>query len=400
MARLRHAIKHQYSEFVEWELVKSVYNQLPSLLIGGSAVTAGAVIAWVETHNGWFLLWSIVSAVVTIGRIVLNCAFDRGRSTAAPASARVWRDRFTLGAWALGVVLGVSGCGVVLPLDAFSRLLLTAIQAVTLMGAVTRNAGCSRAAKGQILLAICPVVIACVIVHDRQRLIFLAFLFFELAGALGTVRYLHRQMVRLLESNEANIKLASVANSANAELAAVNLRLEEVALTDGLTGIANRRRFDQVLGEEVRRAQRDGSELSLLMLDIDFFKQFNDQYGHVAGDDCLQRVAHAIHDGLRRPGDLVARYGGEEFGTVLPQMDSAAATALARLLCERIAALAIPSAASDTGIVTVSVGVAMLAPGSSSRPADLVQRADEALYAAKAGGRNCVRFATSPVVTV
>ena len=168
--------------------------------------------------------------------------------------------------------------------------------------------------------------------------------------------------------------------------------LENLSTTDGLTDLPNRRRFDEFLNREWRRAMRDQSLLSLILLDIDFFKEFNDHYGHLAGDDCLRQVAAVLREVVQRPGDLAARYGGEEFACVLPDTDSSGAVTLAYKIRERMAEVNIPhffSSVADR--LTLSFGVAALVPGKGQSPADLIRLADSLLYAAKKGGRNQVR---------
>lgn len=168
-------------------------------------------------------------------------------------------------------------------------------------------------------------------------------------------------------------------------------RLRELSATDGLTQIANRRTFDDWLAREWERAIRQGTLLSVVMTDIDFFKRYNDRYGHVAGDTCLQKVAAALKSGVRHIGDLVARYGGEEFVVVLPGADAAAARAVAEALRAAIESLALPHAGNpDTGVVTISLGVATMRPTHDVQPTALVELADQKLYEAKAGGRNRV----------
>jgi len=171
--------------------------------------------------------------------------------------------------------------------------------------------------------------------------------------------------------------------------------LGRLSFTDGLTGIANRRRFDHVLDQEWKRGGRSRAPLSLCILDVDHFKRFNDAAGHLAGDDCLRRIAAAAAASLNRPGDLVARYGGEEFALVLPETDGAGAQAVARRVQATVAALAIPH--PDSGVaplVTVSIGVATALPGTQAGPALLVEAADRALYRAKDLGRNRIELAT------
>lgn len=176
-------------------------------------------------------------------------------------------------------------------------------------------------------------------------------------------------------------------------LKALSDALRRAALVDGLTGVANRRRFDEQLHIECDRALRTGEPLSLLMIDVDHFKRYNDRYGHPAGDTCLRDVAQAIQGMVSRPADHVARYGGEEFAMLLPHTDLAGAAHLGERVVEAVAALRIPHEGSlPDRVVTVSVGVAAShchAGGTCTlaSPAALVRAADQALYAAKAAGR-------------
>jgi diguanylate cyclase (GGDEF)-like protein len=170
-------------------------------------------------------------------------------------------------------------------------------------------------------------------------------------------------------------------------------RLQRISFVDGLTEIANRRRFDEFLDQEWRRALRGSAPLSMIMIDIDFFKAFNDTYGHLRGDDCLRRVASALNLSLSRPGDLVARYGGEEFAVVLGGTERAGAAAVAETLRAGVEALAIPHAGSwVSDRITISLGIGTRTPRHEAGPAALIADADRALYLAKAGGRNRIKI--------
>jgi len=198
-----------------------------------------------------------------------------------------------------------------------------------------------------------------------------------------------------------NIKLQAYADEVehtNRELVQIrrqledkNRLLERLSALDTLTGIANRRRFDDVLRQEWKRAAREKACLSLLFCDIDHFKRFNDTYGHQAGDDCLVRVAQAVEDTLNRPADLAARYGGEEFVGLLVDTETEGARLLGERVRARVESLDIEHSSSDVAdVLTVSVGLASTVPTSGMRPEDLVDLADQALYAAKQEGRNRV----------
>lgn len=165
--------------------------------------------------------------------------------------------------------------------------------------------------------------------------------------------------------------------------------LEYLSLTDGLTGIPNRRRLDVCLESEWRRGRRNGTPLSLIIMDIDLFKAFNDGYGHPAGDECLRQVAAALVGCIRRPADLVARYGGEEFACLLPDTDLEGAVSVAEQIRQKIHEMNIPhgfSAVADR--ITLSMGVISQVPGHAQSPADLIRVADGCLYKAKREGRN------------
>ena len=186
---------------------------------------------------------------------------------------------------------------------------------------------------------------------------------------------------------------AEVDRRAIAEVALqkANHKLQHLAYIDGLTGIANRRSFDERLNREWRRAKREGSSLSIILCDMDYFKQYNDTYGHQLGDDCLCSVAKTIALTLRRPSDLVARYGGEEFVILLPNTDMEGAISVGQGLRSQIQNLRIPHNASDiSSFVTLSFGVASLVPLDKTTSAQLLSQADQALYLSKRTGRDRV----------
>lgn len=172
-----------------------------------------------------------------------------------------------------------------------------------------------------------------------------------------------------------------------------NDKLANLSMTDGLTDIANRRNFDSHLDVEWKRGIREQQPLTLILIDIDCFKAYNDHYGHLQGDNCLRRVAKVLHEQTSRPRDLVARYGGEEFALILPHTDCASKSLgeQCRIAVETLALPHITSTVSD--IITVSVGIASLIPQRGSQPVDLIAQADQALYHAKKTGRNRVVLA-------
>lgn len=211
----------------------------------------------------------------------------------------------------------------------------------------------------------------------------LAFLFFMV------LRRYRRLTQHLAQSNQQILEQQRA-------LQAANLSLEKQSRTDGLTGLANRRRFDQALAREHARCQRNGAPLSLLIIDADHFKQVNDHYGHAAGDDYLRAIAAVLRTQAARPADLVARYGGEEFACLLPDTGRAQAVVVAERIRNAVADLRLPSAQASPPWMTVSIGVAtMTRPGISAR--ELLMQADAQLYAAKRAGRDCTRAAVADV---
>ncbi|MGE0809692.1 MAG: diguanylate cyclase [Immundisolibacter sp.] len=177
----------------------------------------------------------------------------------------------------------------------------------------------------------------------------------------------------------------------------LQVEFARLARFDQLTGLANRRHFDETLAGEWQRALRQGGEVALIIFDVDHFKRYNDHFGHPAGDTCLRRLAAAARDLVHRPSDLVVRMGGEEFAVLLPQTPASGATAIADMLRLAIENLRLPHAsAAGQPFVTISVGVASLRPDSGLHFDDLVKAADAALYQAKAAGRNRVMTAPEP----
>lgn len=199
-----------------------------------------------------------------------------------------------------------------------------------------------------------------------------------------------RAMQRILQMRYSLVVLTRKLDAANQELT----RLTSL---DGLTGLSNRRHFDETLMREWRRAARYKRPLALALIDVDHFKLFNDTYGHLAGDECLKSVASALQAVSRRPSDLVARYGGEEFAFISPAASAEDAAALARTICATLQAQARPHMRSPLGVLTASMGVATLVPGKDDSPDTLFRLADQALYEAKHKGRNRVEQADAPV---
>lgn len=203
-----------------------------------------------------------------------------------------------------------------------------------------------------------------------------------------------RKLQKKLQAQQAELKAANQKlRLQQIELQQANQELQRLATLDSLTQVANRRRFDECLEQEWRRSVREKHYLSLVLCDIDYFKRYNDTYGHQAGDDCLQQVARVISHAVKRPADLVARYGGEEFVIVLPNTPADGALQITRLIQENLYQLHIVHPHSEVSqYVTLSIGLTATIPGARDLPRALVNTADNALYEAKRQGRNQIVF--------
>lgn len=207
---------------------------------------------------------------------------------------------------------------------------------------------------------------------------------------VARIRYHSRSYLTLLQRDEAYRAL----RVSQQQLLDTNLMLQRLMNSDGLTGLSNRRHFDEYLELEWRRAMREQQQLSLLMIDVDYFKAYNDSFGHLAGDEALRQVAEAIRGSCSRPTDLPARYGGEEFALVLPNTSPGGARLIAEKLRQTVLALNIPHIAPQADAhLSVSIGLATLTPGIGSHSRQLISAADKGLYMAKNNGRNQVGVA-------
>ena len=206
---------------------------------------------------------------------------------------------------------------------------------------------------------------------------------------VNTLLRMRKLSVNLKQACDREHEMTNHLLQLNQELLELNHQLKRMAHLDGLTQVANRLAFDQSLHNEWQRLSREQLPLSLILCDVDYFKAYNDNYGHPAGDKCLQEVAQVLIESVRRPADFVARYGGEEFAILLPNTDLDGAVQIAKIITQNLSEKKIPHAQSSTSdLVTLSYGIASYIPHYQKDPYILVQDADRALYEAKRGGRN------------
>ena len=392
---VRAAPPPELSQAVEWRLVESLYGQASTLYSSFVSMGFVGLVAWQHTRQTAPVVWMAAAMLVFTGRIA-DMQLFRLRTENDP---RRWMRRFLVGAWAQALLWGLTSLVLLITDDAFTQFAVIAVQAGVVAGAASRNNAVPRVALGQVVLTMLPLaVVSLAHPHPYFRL-FALMVVLNIIATWATVRHLHRQTVQLLLADEKNETLLQSLGSANAQLEAANRRLQGLATTDGLTGVANRRGLDAALAAEWLRMGRDTTYLALLLVDIDFFKAYNDHLGHQAGDDALRHIAHCLEvTACRREGDLVARYGGEEFAVILPGTDRFGAIDVAERLREAVEALRLPHPGSPVGMVTISIGVAAahLAGDRNNDPHALVAIADRELYRAKQAGRNRVRCAVDP----
>lgn len=216
-----------------------------------------------------------------------------------------------------------------------------------------------------------------------------------LVGVAVVLGWAYRWRLRVLRHQQA--ELMRLVRERTQQLEEANRKLAQISYLDAVTEVSNRRSFEEELTMEWRRSTRTGSRLSLMMIDIDGFKAFNDALGHQAGDECLKTVASVIDEGVRRAGDVVSRYGGEEFAVLLPDTDLTGAAALAERVRAAVEERNIWHPATQRSL-TVSIGVATASGRDDGQPSLLVRAADEALYQAKKDGRNLVRTSDTTAV--
>jgi diguanylate cyclase (GGDEF)-like protein len=375
------------SSDVAWKLVNTLFCQTISLISGAAVFMVLGVVGFVGTGSLWYLGGLAYTACIFIWRFWQTRLYARSRDSATPVA---WAWRSIRSGWATAAGWGAWSAVVLFEPEKFIVIMVIGIHAGLAAGGAVRNCAVPAVAAGQIIVAGTPLFFVCIVSGNPYLDVYAGIVVLHIFAALALTKFLHRQTLRLLVQDEEKSELVE-------RLEIAKLELETLVATDAMTGIANRRAFDLMSAAEWRRSIREEIPLSLLLLDVDLFKSFNDFYGHQAGDKCLQKVAATIASTLRRPGDLLARYGGEEFAIILPQTDLEGASKIGEQIVTAFADLAMPHDASSFGHVTVSIGAACMFPDREAMVEQLTARADAALYAAKRSGRNRVHLADIPI---
>lgn len=377
---------------VQWQLLDQAFSNRRIMMAGAVAMLIASLIAMLDDNSPLVLAWSFGGFVIQGARLYLGEAYARRNPQDAPEP---WIRRFIYLSCAFGLLLSMASLVLVFPTSGAEKFMMITLQAVLLLVAAVRSSSVPAGVLVQVYTVLVPLMVILLASGRPDYMLDALLVLFQIVVCHDVTHTLYKRTVKLLLA-EHDMRQAME------ELAHANASLESLAQTDSLTSLTNRRGFDAALLRECRRAARDRSVLSISLIDIDFFKRFNDDVGHVAGDDCLREIALCLRAQCHRPGDLVARYGGEEFIVMLPDTPGDAAAELAEQLRSAVALLAYPHPSSPAGYVTISAGVACGVPanGEPATAWGLIAQADRALYDAKRNGRNQVVLAGSQQLKV
>lgn len=389
--RLDHPGEHDREVFTEQ--VRFLYrNATHSIPFNVFVSLILVFVFWPVATHAMLVYWFSATTVVALARIWhVRAALRRDEFASQPESLS---RQFIIGSTATAAVwsVGFVTIGLSLPL-VYLTLFLLVVGGIS-AGAFT-SMGTHRGAYLTFLAVMYVPVLLKLVITGTPLATTMSVVVAVFTGMLALTHGVsHRMLVDGIRIRIENQNLVRRLERANNRLEIANIELGTQAETDGLTGIGNRRFFEQRFTQEWARALRHGSDIACVMIDVDYFKQFNDRYGHASGDECLKRIAEILGGGLKRPTDIVARYGGEEFIVLLPETSLDGAQAVAERLRLSVAELGIPNEdAPGTRQVSISLGVACTRPGYDSKQHAVVAAADDALYAAKRTGRNRVMAA-------
>lgn len=368
------------------DIVNLLYAQSTRVAIG-HVICAAFIAAWFYTvaPNTVLLLWVTSIIISSCARLSLKFLFTRYHNH---NNTHLWIRAWILLSGSLASMYSL-GFIYVTPLDEPVYIVAAGMAITALTAASAIGYGASRVATlGFFIPCVVPTTIYFGIYGGKAGFMMALYLMFYSMVVLAMLKPMNaafKKSIILNYQREIEIEKRKL----------IELQLKEISRRDGLTGLFNRRYFDERLETEIGRAHRNHTPLCLLMFDIDFFKEFNDAYGHVAGDNSLVTVAHLVEELTSRQGDLVARYGGEEFAIILPNIDLHGAVAFANKLQLHIQNSQIPHKASRLDgceHITISIGVTNLMPFTKIPASQLIETADKALYKAKQAGRNCVHY--------
>lgn len=380
----------EIDKWVFQEKVKMLYrNHTQSWLL---SILASTLIAYLAYEADKFIIgfsWWVAFVAITLLRTVNTILFCRDLNAGKEMNYEPWFRRFYLSTFVAGLAWGVGGVIIGTYLDALSQvyvfivLLGVSAAAIPLLG-VVRNVMLAF----QIPATIPYLIYIAILLGDRGTI--LVFMFgLYLVGVIVAISRMDKNISESLVLQYENAQMVNTLSESNQQLQTANLKLETLTLEDALTGLHNRRYFEMKLEYEWRRESREKKILTLMVIDIDYFKLYNDTYGHAEGDECLKKVSSVLQSALHRPADVISRIGGEEFVVLLPSVDIEGALNLAQQMQLQLNEANLTHATSPLGDnVTVSIGMASVLPGENATALGLFKAADKALYGAKAKGRN------------
>ncbi|WP_137130163.1 GGDEF domain-containing protein [Rhizobium sp. FY34] len=367
-----------------WQALDELFEIWPHIT-AWAAIILCAVYA-MATGGGQYAVEAIIVAIAHLAIRALSNLLYRRR---APGDSICrWIRIFSACALTSGLGWGLTLALLLVHAPIDSRYLILTVAAVIMQSANSRAHMAPRPLIIQTALLLTCICVASIINGD-WILLPATLLFFVFQ--IGHMRNLIRLRLRQLRAEIGQEQALAQLELSNTELLNANETLRQYALTDGLTGLPNRRAFDMHFAARHKEHQQHAAPLSLILFDIDHFKHFNDSFGHQAGDACLASVGETLRALPLSQDRMIARYGGEEFVMVLPKTDEASAVEMAEILRRAIASLRLKGAQANTGI-TVSLGVVTLAPRDQAREGELIDRADQALYLAKQKGRNRIEI--------
>lgn len=378
---------HVFQEKLNYHLLDSFVKQTSTVISGHFLVALINVgLFWSKINSSFIFAWALFLLFTSAVRWWLKARYERNQRQHSPD---YWRTLFALSSLLLGLVWLTWSLYVGAAIE-FGGVGLSII-VITAAGLVSGAVASTSSSPYSFILFAVPILLplSVVLLFDEDT---------EIRG-IGVLMILFfviilRQLLRIHEVLKESIINSLELEKSKEQTEMLARELYQLSTTDALTSVTNRRGFDEALESEWSRARRLKAPISLLMVDVDFFKTFNDTLGHIAGDECLQRVASALPGYVRRAGETIARYGGEEFAILLPNTTSGEAIEIAENIREGIMKLDVKHPASDVADrITISIGVHSVTPGQLEDSQQLIERADQALYQAKEAGRNRVHVA-------
>lgn len=373
---------NEKEKLVHAEQVRIIYSQTLTAVIGNPVTAAIFIwIFWSVSDHTILLIWFSCIFVLSIVRLPPYLIYQRHEHV---ENIQQWDNLFLSMTFLQGSLWGVAML-IFIPVGEPIYNVIVAMWLVGLSSAtVSAYPAYIKAVLAFFIPAVIPGTLHIFIIGDPLNI---ALGFAICVSSIIGIRATLQINKSILEA----IKLNFILENEIKERKKAEEKLREVSIKDELTGLFNRRHFNEVLQNELKRAHRNSTPLSLILIDIDYFKSFNDTYGHVEGDNCLQRIGQSLNDSVKRPGDLVARYGGEELAVILSYTESDDAYNIAEAIRQDIQSLNIPHTGSEIdglNVVTISAGVTTMVPRTDTTPEDIIQKADKALYKAKHQGRN------------